>query len=127
MRMTRKLILAGGALAALAVPSVASADVSRCQSSATEAATATFTVTQPSGAGGLWTHDFTVTVKPDGTFTGTGVVNGLDYDGPKTFDETVKGTFTDTNNDGTADRVSLESSRDYFYVNSWSLTDAPMD
>ena len=90
---------------------VASADVPRYQTQ-----DATFTVTTPSGAGGLWTTDYKVTNNPcDDTFTGKGVVNGLDYDGEKTFDEDVKGTF---NSDGT---VSLTASRDP-HVSSWSLS-----
>ena len=113
----RKLIIAGMAVAMLAIPAVASADVPRYQTQ-----DATFTVTTPSGAGGLWTTKYKVTNNPcDDTFTGKGVVNGLDYDGEKTFNEDVKGTF---NSDGT---VSLTASRDPLYVSSWSLTNAPMD
>jgi hypothetical protein len=97
----RKLILAGMAVAVLAVPavsmataSVASADVARYQKQ-----TATFTVTQPAGAyhqwDNVWTHSFTnVTVNPcDSTFSGNGVVSGADQNGPYTANETVTGSF----------------------------------
>ena len=44
--------------------------------------TATFTATQPANGYhqwlNLWTHDYTVTVQPDGSFAGTGVQNGHD-------------------------------------------------
>ena len=67
----RKFILIGMAVAMLAVPAVASADVQRYQSQ-----DATFTVTQPKDTthqfDNVWKHDFTVIVKCDGTFSGTG-------------------------------------------------------
>jgi hypothetical protein len=79
----RKLILAGMAVAMLAVPavsmataSVASADVARYQTE-----TATFTATQPYGVNdqfnNVWTHKVTVTVNPcDNTFSGTASITG---------------------------------------------------
>ena len=88
--------VAVAAVASFMVVATASADVARYQTK-----TATFTVTQPSGAGGPWTHEYTVTDNPcdnSDTFTGTGVVSGLDYDGLKTFNEWITGTF---NSDGT--------------------------
>jgi hypothetical protein len=128
MRKSSKLIVVAGALAALAVPSVASADVPRCQTTGTGAATTTFTVTTPSGAGGDWTTAFTVTARPDGSFSGTGVTTGMDYDGPKTIDEMVTGTFTDNNADGKADSVSFTSTRPQpLYTGSWTVNNAPLN
>src|SRR4051794_3330856 len=68
----RKFIIAGMAVAMLAVPSAASANVERYQEQ-----TATFTVEQPRGSVGqftsVWEHKFNVTVNPcDGTFEGKG-------------------------------------------------------
>jgi hypothetical protein len=79
MRKSSKLILVGAALAALAVPSVASADVERCQVTTTVTApdvtTATFTVQEPRGTkdnfDSLWLSKYNVTVTGD-TFEGTG-------------------------------------------------------
>jgi hypothetical protein len=75
----RKIIAAVAsitAIAALVVPSLASASVQRYQ-----AQTATFTLTQPQYVnhqfGTVWTHKVTVDVNPcNNTFTGTGVVTG---------------------------------------------------
>ena len=106
------------AIAALAVPALASASVARYQTQ-----TATFTITQPAGQVGqwnnLWTHTITVTTNPcDGTFTGTGVESGQDQGGSKTFNETVTGKF----GNGT---VSLTATRDDGVV--FSLANAPTD
>ena len=76
----RKLIIAGMAVAMLAIiPSVASADVPRCEASVpvnTTVTTATFTALQPKDTthqfDNVWKHDFTVIVNTDGTFSGTG-------------------------------------------------------
>src|SRR4051812_6757981 len=75
----RKLIITGMAVAMLAVPAVASADVPRCEGSvptSTTVTTATFTALQPKDTehqfGNVWKHDFTVTVNADGTFWGSG-------------------------------------------------------
>lgn len=89
----RKLIITGMALAMLAIPAVASADVPRHQTQ-----DATFTVTQPAGEVGnwsnLWTHPYKVTVNPcDNTFTGTGSVSGHDQNGEYHADETITGKF----------------------------------
>ena len=77
----RKLIITGMAVAMLAIPAVASADVPRCEASVTASTTittATFTVTQPRDTIGQWTnvwkHDYTVIVNPDNTFAGTGAI-----------------------------------------------------
>jgi hypothetical protein len=125
----RKLILAVASVAALmALPALASADVPRCQDTVDTAATATFTTTTPSGAGGLWTTLFTVTVQPDGTFAGTGTTSGHDVDDDKTIAEVVTGKFTDTNNDKMADTVSFTSDRPQpLYTDTWTMTNAPMD
>ena len=92
----RKIIAAVAsitAIAGLAVPSLASANVARYQTE-----DATFTLTQPAGQvgqwGNVWTHNIKVTTNPcDGTFTGTGVESGQDQNGPQTFNETVTGKF----------------------------------
>jgi hypothetical protein len=107
MRKRMSMILASTALAALAIPAVASADVPRCEAPVATPATATFTVTQPYGQHGqwdaIWTHDYTVTVQPDGSFKGTGNVYGPG--GSDAFPEDVTGTL---NADGT---VSLKATR----------------
>src|SRR5436190_16975409 len=66
----------------MALAATASADVPRYQSQ-----TATFTRDSSAGAVGqwdnVWTHDYKVTVNPcDGTFTGTGKVDGHDHTKP---------------------------------------------
>ncbi len=124
----RKLIITGMALAMLAIPSVASADVQRCAAPVTEPVAATFQVTTPSGSGGLWTTNFTVMVKPDGQFTGTGTTSGHDVDGDKSIDEIVTGTFTDNNADGKADVVSFTSTRPQpLYTATWMVENAPLN
>jgi len=73
MRKTSKLILVGGVLAALAVPSVASAAVERCQVTTTvttpDVTTATFTAQEPRGTktefNSLRLSEFEVTVTGD--------------------------------------------------------------
>jgi hypothetical protein len=124
----RKLITAGMAIAMLAIiPAAASADVPRCQDTVSEAATATFNATQPSGGGGNWVHHFNVTVNPDHTFTGTNVITGLDAGQMTTVNETVTGSITDKNADGT-NEITVSAVRDSgFYTFKWSVTDAPMN
>lgn len=135
MHRSSKLILIGGAVAALAVPAVASADAPRCQETLTTSTpnvvttkTATFTATQPSGAGGNWVHTFNVTVKDDGTFTGSASVSGKDYDGQvHTFTESADGKLTDTDGDGVSE-VTLTSGRyPAYYTNQWGVNNARMD
>jgi hypothetical protein len=122
MRKTSKLILVAGAMAALAVPSVASADVQPANT------TATFHATQPSGGGGNWNHTFTVDADATGAFTGTNVITGLDVGQTVTVNETVSGQFTDSDNNGYADHVSLTAIRGSgFYTFNWSVSNAPMD
>jgi hypothetical protein len=91
----RKLIIAGMAVAMLAViPSAASADVQRCEAQITSTTTATFTALQPKDTEhqflNVWKHDFTVTVKPDGSFSGTG--NVTNNGGAFAWSETITGS-----------------------------------
>jgi hypothetical protein len=120
----RKFMMAGltAAIAGgvLSVANVASADVPRCQAE-TSTTTARFTVTQPAGAVGQWdnvfTHDFTVTVNPDGTFAGTGHITGSGAD----IIENVTGTFT--NNNTTVSYVATVDGSPW----TGALASAPMD
>jgi hypothetical protein len=117
MRKTSKLILVAGAMAALAVPSVASANT-----------TVAFHATQPSGDGGNWQHTFTVNADDTGHFTGTNVITGLDGGQTVTVNETVAGQFTDSDNNGYADHVTLTSNRNSgFYTFQWGVNEAPLD
>ena len=75
----KKIILGVMAVAMLAIPSIASANVVRCEASVpvnTTVTTATFTALQPKDTENqftnVWKHDFTVIVNADGTFSGTG-------------------------------------------------------
>jgi hypothetical protein len=99
------------AVAMLAIiPSVASADVQRCEASvptSTTVTTATFTALQPRNTthqyNEVWKHDFTVKVNADGSFSGTGVTtNGLDSN--TAWAEGITGSF---NSDKT--RVSFDT------------------
>jgi hypothetical protein len=132
----RKLIIAVASVMALAVaalPSIASADVPRCQDTVTTptvttavSKTATFNATQPSGAGGNWVHHYSVTVKDDGTFTGTNVITGQDYNGSATVNETVSGSFSKTT--AGVDIVTFNAERPSgLYTFKWGVTNAPMD
>ena len=117
--MMRKLILGVAAVAALALPSIASADTPRYQSQS-----ATFTMVQPAGAyhqfDNVWTHDFTVTSNPcNGSFEGTGVQTGSDQNGPYTNTWTIAGTF------GAGNTASFTATRADGLV--LSLDNAPMD
>jgi hypothetical protein len=114
----RKFILGIAAVAALVVPSVASADVARYQEQS-----ATFTAVQPAGQVGqfanVWTHTYNVTVNPcDGTFVGEGVQDGQDQQGVQHFTETVTGSF----GDGTVTFSAHRSDNVDF-----ALADAPTD
>ena len=95
----RRFFIVAGAIAALAIPSVASADVARCEASvpvSTTVTTATFTALQPKDTThqftNVWKHDFTVTVNPDNTFIGTSTVS--DNGGSFAWAESVTGKFT---------------------------------
>ena len=94
----RKLIIGILAIAMLAIPSVASADVPRCEASVpvnTAVTTATFTALQPKDTThqftNVWQHDFTVTVNADDTLTGTSTVS--DNGGSFAWAESVTGKF----------------------------------
>jgi hypothetical protein len=94
----RKFIIGIVAIAMLAIPSVASADVPRCEASVpvnTTVTTATFTALQPKDTThqftNVWKHDFTVIVNADNTFTGTSTVS--DNGGSFAWAESVTGKF----------------------------------
>jgi hypothetical protein len=98
----RKLILAGMALAMLAIPASASAAVERCKVTATvpsttpSVTTATFTALQPRGTthqfDDVWRHEFKVTVNANGTFEGTGETFANDGS-TIIWAETITGSF----------------------------------
>ena len=99
----RKFILGFMAVAMLAIPASASADVPRCESSvpvSTTVTTATFTMNQPANAyeqwSNVWKHDFTVIVNADNTFSGTGVQTGHDANYPNGYTAvwSVTGSFS---------------------------------
>lgn len=132
-----------GSLAAIAVAAPlalsaapANADVPRqCETVVTSTVTtttATFTAIQPANEYhqwlNLWTHDFTVTVNPDGSFAGTGVQNGHDVQTTLTNEPvTITGTFTDgPDADTVADHVSYTETRPMDNA-TFTLTDAPLD
>jgi len=123
----RKLIMIATAIAVLAVPSLASADVARYQDNQQ----ADFTMTQAvrnsdgSGAGTLgdWVHKVTVKVNPcDNTFVGTAKVSavGGPMDGLALARENLSGSF------GANGTVSFTLTRPD-YVGVETLVDAPMD
>ena len=94
----RRFIIGIVAIAVLAIPSVASAKVQRCEASApvnTTVTTATFTALQPKDTigqfGNVWKHDYTVTVNADKTFSGNGTVtdNGVSF----AWNESITGSF----------------------------------
>src|SRR4051812_36117218 len=127
MRKSSKFIVAAAALAALAVPSVASADVARYQGDQD----VTFTLTQPvvysdgshAGEFGDWRHDVKAVVNPcTGTFTGTAKVYATDttWGAPKIADEVLTGSF---GKDGT---VSFTLTRPD-YDGMETLLNAPTD
>jgi hypothetical protein len=80
----KKYLIAGASALALIVPSTASADVPRCEVPVTSTTSATFHLYNPKGVVGqwedVWVHDFAITVKPDGTFTGTGTEHNITGD-----------------------------------------------
>ena len=94
----KKIIIGIVAIAMLAIPSIASADVPRCEASvpaSTTVTTATFTALQPKDTTGqftnVWKHDFTVIVNADGTFVGSSTVS--DNGGSFAWSEDVTGSF----------------------------------
>src|SRR4051812_5524351 len=86
----RKLILGLVAATAVAAPIALSTGTAsavgtpRCQETYVTSSTTTaeFDANEPAGAydqwGNVWNHHYTVTVQPDGSFTGTGGVTGDD-------------------------------------------------
>ncbi len=106
------LALAIAAAASMTIVGYASAGVERCDASApVTVKTATFTMIQPANAyeqwSNVWTHDFTVTVADDNTFSGTGVQTGKDANYPNgyTAEWKITGKFLD------GDKVSLVATR----------------
>jgi hypothetical protein len=94
----KKIIIGVIAVAMLAIPSIASADVPRCEASVpvtTTVTTAAFTAFQPKDTThqftNVWKHDFTVIVNADNTFTGRSTVS--DNDASFACAETVTGKF----------------------------------
>ena len=92
----KKIIIGVMAVAMLAIPSIASADVKRCEAPAANGiTTATFTVLQPKDTitqwDNVWKHEFSVIVNADNTFTGTSMVS--DNGGSFAWAEDVTGSF----------------------------------
>ena len=120
----RKFIIGIVAIAMLAIPSVASAGVPRCEASVPVNATVTtaaFSALQPKDTitqwGNVWKHDFKVIVNADNTFTGTSSVS--DNGGSFAWAESVTGSFN-------ADRTRI--SFDTIPVGggaTFKVTDAP--
>jgi hypothetical protein len=124
----RKLLLGVAAAAAFVTPVVATALPASATETCQDAAkTATFHATQPSGGGGNWNHTFSVSVAPDGGFTGTNVIVGLDAEAMVTVNEIVAGQITDKNSDGIKEFTVAASRDSGFYTTAWSVTDAPMN
>jgi hypothetical protein len=133
----KKIILGLAVTAAIATPlaapgSASAAGVDRCQEtvkietvSTTEA---TFTVNQPKDTVdqfvNVWKHVYTITVGPNGTFTGTGSVtaNGV---GDVVWTETITGQFLDNDNNGTSDHVTFNTTPNAGAT--FSVKNAPMD
>jgi hypothetical protein len=134
----RKIILGLAATAAIAAPLLAMAGPAsartarQCETAVTSTVTTTtanFTVRQPKDTVGqfdnVWKHVYTVTVKPDGSFAGTGSIT--DNDGPVAWTETITGTFTDGPDDDTVDdHVTFNTVPDGGGA-TFAVTNAPMD
>jgi hypothetical protein len=116
----KKLML--GALAALIL--AAPLALAAVPANAEVARTATFTAIQPAGQvsqwDNVWTHVYTVTVQPDGTFTGTGVEDGYDQSGTSHWTETVTGSFSTNGTTTTLTAVRSDGV-------TWTLLNAPND
>ena len=122
----RKFIIGIFAIAMLAIPSVAAADVPRCDAPVTSPTTVQFTVTEPANAehqfDNVWTDTYTVDVQPNGTFVGTGEITGSDANGTYDqqvpahtgADENIVGTFSEAN---TVSYVSTRSDGLHYVVN----------
>jgi len=131
----RKILLGLAATAAIVAPiamatSADAAGTPRCQTDyvTSSTTTATFNAIEPAGAydqwDNVWTHDYTVTVNTDGTFTGTGVVNGDDGTNKLVNEpETVFGQFTDSEDDAddVSDHVTFTGTRNSV---SYTLTNS---
>ena len=83
---------------------------------------ATFTAWQPAGAysqwENVWSHDYTITVNADRTFTGTGVQNG--NDGVTTFENEAETITGKINADNTISYTAVRADGV-----TWTLTNAP--
>jgi hypothetical protein len=112
-----RFVVVGSALAALAVPSIASADVQRYQSE-----TATLSVTMPQFG---WVHTYQITVDPctnDGSFTG----NGSSYqptEGGWT-DESIRGTLS---GDHVTFKATYLPDSNILPGYQWSVTNGSLD
>jgi hypothetical protein len=122
----RKLIITGMAVAMLAIPSSASADVPRCEASVpvnTTVTTATFTALQPKDTtnqfGNVWKHDYTVIVDTDDSFSGTGTVS--DNGGSFAWAEGITGSFNADRTLVSFDTVPVGGGA------TFKVTDAPMN
>jgi len=132
MRKSSKLILVAGTIAALAVPSIASADVPRYEASITNGTTITagttittakFTVLQPKDTVGqftnVWRHEVTVVVNADNTFKGTS--EAFDNSGTTpAWTEDVTGSFN-------ADKTLVSFDTTPNAGATFSVVNAPMD
>ena len=129
----RKLLIAGMAVAMLAIPAAASADVDRTPVPTTTTTTtkvktaATFTTWQPAGQVGQWDNvfrtDMSVTLGTDEhTFGGTAKVLGTDPNGTLDYSVEVDGKFSDdyTHVTYTVHPRELDGLSGF-------VTDAPMD
>jgi len=118
----RKMLILGFA-ATLAVLTLGL--TSGSANAATQTGKATFTITEPAGAfsqwDNVWTHVYTVDVQGDGTFTGTGVING--NDGTNLFTDEPETVTGKLNADGTLDIVGTRTNDGV----RWSLINAITD
>jgi hypothetical protein len=128
----KKFLITGIALAMLAIPATASADVPRCGATITDDATATFRMTETRGEGGQWYSDFTVKVAANGTII-SGVVDVYGFDGGVRLTGTENnwaevvipgGTITQ---DAGVNYATLEVSRDFNRIAGYKLVNAVLD
>jgi len=124
----RKLIIAGMAVAMLAIiPAAASADVARCDATVaanTTVTTATFTVNQSKDTvdqfTNVWRHEFSVIVLADGSFSGTAQAYDNSATTP-TWTETVTGNFNADKTAVSFDTVPVGGGA------TFQVTNAPMN
>jgi Ni/Co efflux regulator RcnB len=124
----RKIILGLVAATAVAAPialsaAPANADTARQCNTVTTTTTkdvvtsATFEAHEPAGAydqwDNRWIHTYSVTIQPNGSFEGTGVVNGNDGTNELVnAPETIEGQFSDSNDaDDTFDHATYTATR----------------